>query len=99
VSNRSGCRYATSEPGERPPLAGGFPGLAPDSCLINGYLPGERPSLYQDSNERDLTAPLVPVSLGLPAVLRFGSARRADRPRRFLLDSGMAEGCRTSLIL
>ena len=45
-------------------------------------------SLHRDENERDLTAPIVSVSLGMPAVFLFGGNRRSDRPRRILLQSG-----------
>jgi len=66
----------------------GFPGFAPDACLVNRYEPGARMSLHQDKDERDLTAPLVSVSLGLPAVFLFGGSRRADTPRRIRLAHG-----------
>jgi alkylated DNA repair protein (DNA oxidative demethylase) len=68
--------------------AAGFDGFQPDACLINRYEPGARLSLHQDRNERDLGAPIVSVSLGLPAVFLFGGARRRDRPRRLRLESG-----------
>lgn len=67
---------------------GGFAGFEPDVCLINRYEPGAKLSLHQDKDEQDFTAPIVSVSLGLPAVFLFGGARRSDRPRRFLLESG-----------
>ena len=35
-----------------------------------------------------MTAPIVSVSLGLPAIFLFGGNRRSDRPRRILLESG-----------
>jgi alkylated DNA repair protein (DNA oxidative demethylase) len=38
-------------------------------------------SLHQDRDERDLDAPIVSISLGLPAKFLFGGARRGDRPR------------------
>ena len=38
------------------------------TCLINRYQPGARMSLHQDKDERDFDAPIVSVSLGLPAV-------------------------------
>ena len=38
--------------------------------------------MHQDKNERDFEAPIVSVSLGLPAVFLFGGSRRADTPRR-----------------
>jgi DNA oxidative demethylase len=66
----------------------GYPGFEPDACLINQYEPGTRLSLHRDENERDMTAPIVSVSLGLPAVFLFGGNSRSDRPRRILLESG-----------
>jgi alkylated DNA repair protein (DNA oxidative demethylase) len=66
----------------------GFDGFAPDACLINRYEPGARLSLHQDRNERDYEAPIVSVSLGLPAVFLFGGSRRADTPRRVPLAHG-----------
>ncbi|CAM3346162.1 DNA oxidative demethylase AlkB [Cupriavidus taiwanensis] len=66
----------------------GFAGFAPDACLINRYVPGTRLSLHQDRDERDFTAPIVSVSLGLPAVFLFGGMRRADKPQRIRLAHG-----------
>ena len=68
--------------------AAGFAGFAPDSCLINRYEPGARMSLHQDRNERDYSAPIVSVSLGLPADFLFGGMTRSDRYRRIPLFSG-----------
>ncbi len=73
---------------ERAAAAAGYAGFSPDAGLINRYEPGARLSLHQDRNERDLAAPIVSVSLGLPAIFLFGGARRADRPRRLRLQSG-----------
>ena len=66
----------------------GFGGFAPDACLINRYEPGARLALHQDKNEEDLEAPIVSVSLGLPAVFLFGGVRRADPTRRVRLTHG-----------
>jgi alkylated DNA repair protein (DNA oxidative demethylase) len=66
----------------------GFPGFAPDACLVNRYQPGARLTLHQDKNERDLAAPIVSVSLGLPAVFLFGGATRGERPQRIRLMHG-----------
>src|ERR1700752_967635 len=66
----------------------GFAGFAPDACLINRYEPGTRLSLHPDRDERHLRAPIVSVSLGLPAVFLFGGLRRADRPVRVRLAHG-----------
>jgi alkylated DNA repair protein (DNA oxidative demethylase) len=104
VTDRSGYRYDPIDPttgrpwppmpaaflrlAARAAAAGGFEAFAPDACLINRYEPPARLSLHQDRNERDVTAPIVSVSLGLPAVFLFGGLRRSDRPRRVRLESG-----------
>ena len=66
----------------------GFPGFVPDACLINRYEPGARLSLHQDRNERDFGAPIVSVSLGIPAVFLFGGSKRTDRTFRVPLAHG-----------
>src|ERR1700676_2450608 len=63
----------------------GFDGFAPDACLVNRYEPGARMSLHQDRDETDFSAPIVSVSLGLPAIFLFGGMKRSDKPRRFRL--------------
>ena len=104
ITDRTGYRYDALDPiSGRPwpamPAAfrrlavaaadeAGFFDFAPDACLINRYEPGARLSLHQDRNERDLVAPVVSVSLGLPAKFLFGGDRRSDRPRRVRLESG-----------
>ncbi len=104
VTDRKGYRYAVADPlSEKPwpPLpeeflalaaraaqAGGYQGFAPDSCLINRYEPGAKLSLHRDEDERDLAAPVVSVSLGLPAVFLWGGPGRKDPTRRIRLDSG-----------
>jgi alkylated DNA repair protein (DNA oxidative demethylase) len=66
----------------------GFDGFAPDACLVNRYEPGTRLSLHQDRNERDFEAPIVSVSLGLPAIFLFGGLERRDPARRVPLAHG-----------
>lgn len=104
VSDRGGYRYAPVDPLHQRPwpampdafreLAAraaeraGFPGFVPDACLVNRYEPGARLTLHQDRDERDFRAPIVSVSLGLPAVFLFGGERRADRPLRVALVHG-----------
>ena len=94
VTDRSGYRYDATDPetgrawpalpdifmdvARRAATRTGFKNFLPDACLINCYKPGARLSLHQDKNERDDTAPIVSVSLGLPAVFLFGGARRHD---------------------
>jgi DNA oxidative demethylase len=104
VTDRKGYRYEFVDPMAGclwPPMprsfrrlaagaaeVAGFAGFDPDACLINRYEPGTRLSLHRDENERDLTAPIVSVSLGLPAIFLFGGNSRGDRPRRIGLESG-----------
>lgn len=66
----------------------GFPGFVPDACLVNRYEPGSRLSLHQDKNERDYSAPIVSVSLGMPAMFLFGGDERADKAARVPLFHG-----------
>jgi alkylated DNA repair protein (DNA oxidative demethylase) len=68
--------------------AAGFAHFVPDACLINRYAPGARLSLHQDSNEQDFDAPIVSVSLGVPASFLWGGAARSDRPRRVQFEHG-----------
>jgi alkylated DNA repair protein (DNA oxidative demethylase) len=104
VTDRSGYRYDGIDPnsGQAWPampavfcrlaaqaaIEGGFAGFAPDACLINRYTPGARMSLHQDKDEQDFAAPIVSVSLGLPATFLFGGAERADKPKRYRLEHG-----------
>lgn len=73
-------------------LQAGLNDFVPDSCLINCYAPGARMSLHQDRNERDLNspnpAPIVSVSLGLPAIFLFGGLQRSERPSRYRIEHG-----------
>ena len=66
----------------------GFADFAPDACLVNRYAPGSRLSLHQDRNERDYGAPIVSVSLGMPAMFLCGGDDRADRAARVPLFHG-----------
>lgn len=68
--------------------AAGYSDFQPDACLINRYLPGAKLSLHQDKDEPDLAAPIVSVSLGLPAVFQFGGSKRSDPLKRLLLEHG-----------
>lgn len=69
-------------------VTAGYGDFQPDACLVNRYAVGAKLSLHQDKDEPDLRAPIVSVSLGLPAVFQFGGARRSDPLRRLLLEHG-----------
>ncbi len=100
LSDRSGYRYDAIDPETNRPWpampdifahlaaraasAVGFDGFAPDACLINRYEPGTR----LDRDEQDFGAPIVSVSLGLPATFLWSDALRTDRPRRVRLQHG-----------
>jgi alkylated DNA repair protein (DNA oxidative demethylase) len=45
-------------------------------------------TLHQDKNERDFTAPIVSVSLGMRATFLFGGTQRRDPTRRVPLEHG-----------
>ncbi|ONG50880.1 alpha-ketoglutarate-dependent dioxygenase AlkB [Pseudoroseomonas deserti] len=104
VTDRRGYRYAPHDPdtgapwpampeafralAERAAAEAGFPGFAPDTCLINRYIPGAKLALHQDKDERDTGAPIVSVSLGLPATFQWGGLQRGDTVRRLALEHG-----------
>jgi alkylated DNA repair protein (DNA oxidative demethylase) len=104
ISDRRGYRYSPVDPdsgrawpalpesfarlAREAAAAAGFEDFSPDACLINRYRPGTRLSLHQDQDERDFDAPIVSVSLGMPAVFLFGGQRRADKAARVPLEHG-----------
>jgi alkylated DNA repair protein (DNA oxidative demethylase) len=104
VTDRTGYRYDTLDPqsGRNWPAMpqaflqlatdaaaeAGFEGYLPDACLVNRYEPGARLTLHQDKDERDFGAPIVSVSLGLPATFLFGGCKRSDKTRRIPLAHG-----------
>ncbi|WP_449555067.1 DNA oxidative demethylase AlkB [Lelliottia amnigena] len=69
-------------------VAAGYPEFQPDACLINRYAPGAKLSLHQDKDEPNLRAPIVSVSLGLPAIFQFGGLQRNDPLKRLMLEHG-----------
>jgi alkylated DNA repair protein (DNA oxidative demethylase) len=104
VSDRSGYRYDSIDPLSGKPwpampdclrdlaqdaaASAGFPQFRPDACLVNRYAVASRLSLHQDKDERDFSAPIVSVSLGLPAVFQLGGLKRSDRTLRVAVRHG-----------
>ena len=104
TSDRRGYRYTTHDPqtgrtwpamptvlrrlAQDAAARAGFTGFVPDACLINRYVPGSRLSLHQDKDEQAYDAPIVSVSLGLPAVFLFGGHARSDKAARVPLVHG-----------
>jgi alkylated DNA repair protein (DNA oxidative demethylase) len=104
ITDRKGYRYDAIDPVSQKPwpamppvflelaaqaaAEAGFADFRPDACLINRYEAGARMSLHQDRDEQDFGAPIVSVSLGLPAIFLFGGPKRSDKPQRFRLLHG-----------
>jgi alkylated DNA repair protein (DNA oxidative demethylase) len=104
VTDRAGYRYDAIDPvsaAHWPPMPeaffalaaraakqAGFEDFAPDACLVNRYEPCTRLSLHQDKDERDFGAPIVSVSLGIPAVFLFGGDNRSAKQKRVPLAHG-----------
>jgi len=104
ITDRKGYRYGSIDPETNQPwpvmpevfriLAAeaasraGYADFIPDACLINRYEPGARMTLHQDKNERDYQAPIVSVSLGLPATFLFGGKERGDKTLKLSLHHG-----------
>jgi alkylated DNA repair protein (DNA oxidative demethylase) len=104
ITERSGYRYDALDPESGKPwpampdvlrelaaraaARAGFDGFTPDACLVNRYEPGARLTLHQDRNERDFAAPIVSISLGVPATFLYGGLKRADRTLRVPLSHG-----------
>jgi alkylated DNA repair protein (DNA oxidative demethylase) len=104
VSDARGYRYDPVDPDSGKPwpampapfrdlaaraaVRAGFDAFTPDACLINRYKPGAKLSLHQDKDELDLGAPIVSVSLGLPATFLFGGLTRSAPQKRYRLTHG-----------
>lgn len=104
VSDRNGYRYSHTNPqtgqvwplmpesfrelAQAAALEAGFPNFQPDACLINHYTPGSKMGLHQDKDEQDFSAPIVSVSLGVPATFQFGGMKRSDTPVKIPLMHG-----------
>ena len=104
VSDRTGYRYSAIDPesGNAWPTMpasfvklatsaaaeAGFPDFSPNACLLNRYEVGAKLSLHQDKDELDFNAPIVSVSLGVPATFLFGGLQRADKTQRIAVVHG-----------
>jgi len=104
ITDRSGYRYSAVDPLTGKPWPAmpqvlselaqtaaqraGFADFRADSCLINQYIPGAKMSLHQDKDENAYAAPIVSLSLGLPAMFLFGGFARSDKSQRIPLLHG-----------
>jgi DNA oxidative demethylase len=103
-SDARGYRYVECDPGtgrpwpSMPPAfatlattaaaTAGFPGFAPDACLVNRYDVGAQMGAHRDFDELDLQHPIVSVSIGLPAEFLWHGAQRRGTPVRLALRDG-----------
>jgi DNA oxidative demethylase len=104
TSSAQGYRYAAVDPltgqpwpvmpdglkalAQRAARAAGFEGFTPDVCLINRYQVGAGLGLHRDSDEADMSQPIVSVSIGATAQFLWGGLRRRDPLLRMPLHSG-----------
>jgi DNA oxidative demethylase len=104
VSDEQGYRYSRHDPDSgrhwpglpdiflelaaRAAEAAAYTDFQPDACLINRYAPGTRLTLHQDRNEHDAAAPIVSVSLGVPAIFLWGGLARSDPTQRYRVEHG-----------
>lgn len=104
ATNERGYVYAPNDPttGQPwPPMPGIFQAICheaavaaeypdfPPGCLSDQPLRRRCEALpAPDKDEPDLRAPIVSVSLGLPAVFQFGGLRRNDPLKRIMLEHG-----------
>lgn len=104
TSDRRGYRYSATDPASGQPwpampalflalaqaaaMEAGFADFTPDACLINRYAPAARMTLHQDKDEHDFNAPIVSVSLGIPALFLFGGFERTGQTLKVPLFHG-----------
>lgn len=104
VSDHAGYRYQMQDPLTQNPwpampavlsslaqeaaVQAGYNNFQPNVCLINRYETGARMGLHQDKDERNLSAPIVSFSLGLPATFIWGGLERVGKTQRFVLEHG-----------
>lgn len=99
VSDKTGYRYQAAHP----VTGAGWPAIPqdllalwrrltglpdPDCCLVNLYRDGARMGLHQDRDEKDVSAPVMGVSLGDAALFRIGGTTRQAPTRSVPLASG-----------
>ena len=100
MSDRRGYRYEPCHPdtGEAwPPIpapllaiweaVSGCP-TPPEACLFNLYTGEARMGPHRDSDEQELRAPVVSISLGAPCLFRIGGLSRKGPTVSFRIQSG-----------
>jgi DNA oxidative demethylase len=116
TSSAQGYRYLAHDPDSGQPwpampaaftalaqeaaIAVGWPGYAPDACLVNRYAPGAGLGLHQDRDELDHSQPIVSVSIGASCKFVLGGMQRSSPVQSVALHDGdvMVWGGRSRLI-
>lgn len=104
ISDSAGYRYSPIDPatkrpwpampevlsslGEAAAAEAGFAHFKPNTCLINHYRPETGLSLHQDLDEGGGAAPIVSISLGIPATFLFGGFERSAPTQKIALEHG-----------
>ena len=100
ITDRSGYRYADRHPVTGEPWGVmpqslldlwaryADPATPADSCLVNLYRGEAKMGMHQDSDEANLNAPVLGISLGDTAVFRMGGLARKDPSTTLRLASG-----------
>ena len=99
ISDRRGYRYEPHHPSgvTWPPIPERILNIwhdlvpearLPECCLINWYGEAAKMGLHQDSDEADMTQPVVSVSLGDEALFRMGNPTRGGKTESIWLRSG-----------
>lgn len=60
----------------------------PEACLVNFYADDAKMGLHQDKDERDLSAPVISISLGNSCLFRVGGSDRGNKTSSIKLASG-----------
>ena len=104
VTDAAGYRYSATDPIAQKPWPAlppswqtlahdaaalvGWPGFAPDACLVNRYEASARMGLHQDKNERGYLQPIVSVSIGSTCNFQVGGLSRQDPMKSIALHDG-----------
>jgi alkylated DNA repair protein (DNA oxidative demethylase) len=59
-----------------------------ETCLINKYTQNSKLGLHQDNTEKNLSAPIISISLGATGIFQIGGLKRSDPIEEIELKSG-----------
>ena len=65
-------------------------GAPPEACLVNFYDDDAKMGMHQDSDEEEMSAPVVSLSLGNACLFRVGGTNRGGKTTSLRLESGDA---------